>query len=134
MSPAPLTLVKDLYGAFGAKDEAALRALLHDDVEWIQCPGFPGGAHRRSADEVVEGVMGGLNDEWEDFAVRIDEFLPGESHVVVLGEYTGQHRRTGQAMASVFTHVYEVEDGRIRRFRQYADTWPMVAAIRGEAS
>ncbi|MDF1799721.1 MAG: nuclear transport factor 2 family protein [Planctomycetota bacterium] len=133
MSRSPLNLVQDLYRAFGAKDEAALRALLHDDVEWIQCPGFPGGAHRTSADEVLEGVLGGLNEEWDGFAVRIDEYLPGEAHVVVLGEYTGRHRGTGRAMGSLFAHVYEVEAGRIRRFRQVADTWPMVAAIRGEA-
>ena len=37
-----ITIAKDLYDAFGRKDEARLRELLHPEVEWIQCAGFPG--------------------------------------------------------------------------------------------
>ena len=32
-------------------------------------------------------------------------------------------------MRSVFTHVYESDGERITRFRQFADTWPMVEAM-----
>ena len=32
-------------------------------------------------------------------------------------------------MTAVFAHVYDVHDGRIVRFRQFTDTWPMLAAI-----
>ena len=48
-------------------------------------PGFPGGAHRRSSAEVIEGVLGGLNATWEDFAVDVDELLDAGSHAVVIG-------------------------------------------------
>jgi len=130
-TPSPnLALVQDLYDAFGKKDEARLRRILHPQVEWIQCAGFPGGGHRRSAHEVLEQVLGGLNTEWNDFQVRIDEFLDAGRTVVVIGRYAGRHSVTAKEMESLFAHVYEVEDGRIVRFRQIADTVPMVEAMR----
>ena len=57
MTRSTLTLVQDLYAAFGARDESALEALLAPDVRWTQCPGFPGGADRRGARSVIEGVQ-----------------------------------------------------------------------------
>ena len=53
-------------------------------------------------------------------------------HVFVIGRYLGTHAESGQDMESVFAHDYEVRDGRVVKFRQFADTWPMVAAMRGE--
>jgi ketosteroid isomerase-like protein len=126
-----LVLVQDLYDAFGKKDETRLRKILHPEVEWIQCAGFPGGGHRRSADEVLENVLGGLNTEWKDFQVLIDEYLEAGRAVVVIGRYAGRHSATDKEMEALFAHVYEVEDGRIIRFRQIADTAPMVDAMRG---
>ena len=126
-----VSLVQDLYDAFGRKDEERLRAILHPEVEWIQCAGFPGGGHRRSADEVVEKVLRGLNTEWKGFQVRIDEYLDAGDAVVVLGHYAGTHSRSGKAMEAIFAHVYEVADGRIVRFRQITDTVPIVEAMRG---
>lgn len=126
-----VTLVQDMYAAFGAKDETRLRAILHEEVEWIQCPGFPGGGHRRSASEVLEKVLGGLNMTWNDFQVRLDEYLDAGRSVVVIGHYAGTHAETKKPMESLFAHVYEVEDGRIVRFRQIADTAPIVEAMRG---
>lgn len=130
----PLRVVQALYEAFEARDEAALRAVLHPDVEWHQCPGFPGGDRRSGVEQVLAKVFSGLRSEWEDFAAPVEEYLACGDHVVALGRYRGRHGRTGREMEAVFAHVYEVRAGRIVRYRQYADTWPMVAAARGEAN
>ena len=126
----PVTTVRYLYEAFGQRDVERSRQLLHPDVEWIQCPGFPGGDHRRGAEEVLEKVFGGLHTVWDDFGLRIDEYLNAGKDVIVLGAYHGTHTETQRRMEAVFAHVYEVVDGRVTRFRQYTDTWPMVAALR----
>ena len=123
---SPVSIVKDLYDAFARRDADALRAILHPDVEWIQCAGFPG------AEQVIEKVFGGLRSEWRDFAAPVEEYLDAGAHVVVLGRYTGTHGVTGRTMQAVFAHVYEVREGRIVHFRQVADTWPMVAVMRGD--
>ena len=67
--------VRQLYGAFGRKDEAELRTILDPEVEWIQCAGFPGGSHRHGVEEVLEDVFSKLRSQWNDWRVEIDEYL-----------------------------------------------------------
>ena len=125
-----IKIATDLYDAVGRKDEARLRGLLDPEVEWIQCAGFPGGGHRHGVDEVLEKVFGAFGSVWRDWRVEVDEYLDAGGAVVVLGRYAGTHRGTGRSMEAVFTHVYDVKDGRITRFRQFADTAPIVEAAR----
>ncbi len=125
-----VTIARDLYDAFGRKDEARLRKLLHPEVEWIQCAGFPGGGHRHGIEEVLGRVFGALRNAWRDWRVEVDEYLDAGDAVVVLGRYAGTHGETGRSMEAVFAHVYDVEDGRITRFRQFTDTVPLVEASR----
>ncbi|QDU69436.1 nuclear transport factor 2 family protein [Engelhardtia mirabilis] len=132
-APTPTETVRALYEAFGIRDEAALRAVLAPDVIWNQCAGMPGGARRRGADDVVAGIFHGLSSTWEGFGAPVEELLADGHRVVALGHYAGVHAVTKRAMRSAFAHVYEVEDGRVVRFDQIADTWPMVAAMRDEA-
>jgi uncharacterized protein len=128
-SESSLAVVQAMYAAFGAGDEPRLRELIASDVEWQQCEGFPGGEHRSGIESVLAGVLRGNKATWQGFAVAIDEYVCDRDIVVAIGSYSGTHSLTGKSMRSVFTHVYDVVDGRIQRFRQFADTWPMVAAM-----
>lgn len=124
----PLEVVERMYAAFAARDEAELRQLVADDVEWNQCHGFPGGARRRGIEEVLTHVLRGNSATWVGFAAPVRELLEAGNRVVALGHYEGTHSRTGRAMRAEFAHVYLVRDGRIACLDQVADTWPMVAA------
>ena len=128
MSASALEIVRDLYAAFADRDEPRLRELLHPDVEWNQCSGFPGGARRRGVDDVLQGVFAGNRTAWEGFEAPVREFVASEDRVVALGHYAGRHAATGRFMHAEFAHAYVVEDGRVVRFDQVADTAPMVAA------
>ncbi len=121
-------VVEDMYDAFRRKDEPRLRQLLHPEIEWIQCEGFPGGGHRHGVDEVLERVFAGLRSEWNDWRVEIEEYLDAGDAVVGLGHYAGTHAATKRAMIAVFAHVYDVKDGRITCFRQFTDTHELVKA------
>ena len=123
-----VTIARDLYDAFGRKDEARLRELLHPEVEWIQCAGFPGGGHRHGIEEVLGKVFGALRSAWRNWRVEVDEYLDAGDAIVVLGRYAGTHGETGRSMEAVFAHVYDVEGGRITRFRQFTDTAPITEA------
>ncbi len=122
-------VVRGMYDAFAAKDEAGLRRILHPEVEWIQCAGFPGGGHRHGVDEVLEKVFAGLHSEWNDFRAEIEEYLDAGDRVVALGCYVGKHASTHRSMTAVFAHVYDLDDGRITRFRQFTDTYELVKAM-----
>jgi ketosteroid isomerase-like protein len=111
------------------KDYEGFRLVCHPDVIWVQSPGFPGGATRRGVDEVITGVFQGNSSRWENFDVVTEEFLETTTGVVVLGRYTGTHRKSGKALNAIVAHVYEVEKGRITRFRMFADTKTMWDAM-----
>ncbi|TWU61657.1 MULTISPECIES: nuclear transport factor 2 family protein [Crateriforma] len=124
-----LKVVEKVYASFSAQNDDAARELLADDVQWIQCKGFPGGGHHRGRDEVIEKVMHALHGEWNSFSATMDEVIDADHHVIVLGTYRGVHSLTGKPMEAVFAHVFDIEDGKVARFRQYADTFPMHAAM-----
>ena len=121
-------IVRELYTSFSERDEVTLRHVLHQNVEWIQCRGFPGGDHHHGVDAVVENVYDGLQREWNDWRVDIDELIDAGKSVVALGKYSGKHAQTGCSMDAVFAHVYDIEAGKIIRFRQYTDTHELVRA------
>ncbi len=100
-----LHVVENLYKAFRSKDDSRLRQLLAADVEWIQCAGFPGGGRRTGVEEVLEQVFAGLDAQWRNFRVEVDEYLDAGAAVVALGRYAGTHGQTGRSMEAVFAHV-----------------------------
>ena len=123
-------VVREMYAAMGAGDEARLREVIHEDVEWNQCEGFPGGDRHRGLDAVLAGVFEKNRSTWTGFEAPVAEFLQDGDRVVALGHYAGTHAGTGKSMRATFAHVYTVADGRVVTFDQITDTWPMVAATR----
>lgn len=122
-----------MYEAFGARDEPRLRTLIHDDVEWNQCDGFPGGARRRGLEAVIAAVFAKNRATWLGFEAKVEELLECGDRVVALGHYAGTHGETGKPMHAVFAHVYRIHQGQIIRYDQIADTWPMIAATMADA-
>lgn len=50
-------IVRRLYQAFSEENEAGLREVLHPDVEWVQCSGFPGRGRHRGVKDVLRKVF-----------------------------------------------------------------------------
>ncbi|WP_437673874.1 nuclear transport factor 2 family protein [Sorangium sp. So ce131] len=117
-----LALIEQLYRAFKEKDYAAFRTLCAPDLEWIQNEGFPNGRTHRGVDAVVSGVFEAFGDEWSTWRFSLEECLDAGRSVIVLGRYEGVHRKTGKSFSSAAAHVYDIEDGKVRRFRQFTDT------------
>lgn len=117
-----LLVVQRLYEAFRGKDYEVFMELCSPDLEWIQNEGFPGGATWRGAQAVIDGVFRAFDDRWERWSYDIEEFIDGGTKVIVVGSYQGKHRVTGRTFKSPAVHLYEVEGGKVRRFRQFTDT------------
>lgn len=129
---SPEDVVRRMYRAFGASDEAGLREVIHADVEWNQCAGFPGGDRRRGIESVLAGVLHGNKSTWTGFKAVVADYVASGDRVVAIGYYEGVHSKTGKSMRADFTHAYRVEGDQIVRFDQVADTWPMVAAAQSQ--
>jgi ketosteroid isomerase-like protein len=125
---SPEDVVRQMYTAFGASNEAGLREVINADVEWNQCAGFPGGERRRGIDSVLAGVLHGNKSMWTGFKAAVSDYIASADRVVAIGYYEGTHSQTGKSMRADFTHTYRILNGQIIRFDQVADTWPMVSA------
>lgn len=117
-----IEIIQELYRAFREKDYDAFRRISTDDLEWIQNEGFPGGATYKGSSEVIEAVFKANRNNWEDFAYDIEQFLNASNSVIVIGSYTGINRISGKSMSAAAAHVYDLRDGKVCRFRMFADT------------
>ncbi|GJD23529.1 hypothetical protein RIVM261_084850 [Rivularia sp. IAM M-261] len=117
-----IELIQELYRAFREKDYDAFQRISTEDLEWIQNEGFPDGATYKGALEVIEGVFKANNNNWKDFAFHIEQYLDAGSSVIVIGRYIGRHHVSGKNLRAAAAHVYDLREGKVCRFRMFADT------------
>lgn len=119
MSQENVDLIRGAYEAFGAGDMEAVQRLLAD-CEWHEMEGMPYGGVFTGTEAIFENVFGPITQDIENFTVTPDELLDAGDRVVSLGRYGG----TGSAgpLDAAFAHVWTVDNGRITKLVQYADT------------
>jgi len=117
-----LEVIQELYRAFREKDYDAFLNICTPDLEWIQNEGFPQGRTYQGAEAVIAGVFKSNDERWEMFSFQIDRCLDAGNYVVVIGAYVGRHRQTQKTLRAVAAHVYDLVDGKVRRFQMFADT------------
>ncbi|MBE9158608.1 nuclear transport factor 2 family protein [Nodosilinea sp. LEGE 06152] len=115
-------VIRELYRAFRDRDYDAFLSITTPDLEWIQNEGFPGGATYRGAAEVIEGVFKANSNSWAGFAYQIEEFLEAGDFIIVVGRYTGKNTVSGKPLNAAAAHIYDLRDGKVCRFRMFADT------------
>lgn len=125
----PIETVREVYRAMRAGDDAAFTALCTDDLVWQQSAGFPGGSTWHGAAAVIENVFRANARRWTGFSFTEEEIFGTSSRVVVLGHYSGTSPATGKDMHAAMAHVYDLREGKICRFRMFADTHPMWEAL-----
>jgi ketosteroid isomerase-like protein len=117
-----LTIIQRLYAGLSENKPESLRELFSPEVEWIQSTGFPGGGRHLGFDAILREVFTKNRQAWNHWHADVHQWLEAGDTIVALGQYQGTHRDTGRSMIAAFAHVYDLQDGRIVRFRQFADT------------
>jgi ketosteroid isomerase-like protein len=125
-------LVKDAYAAFQRGDIPAVLATLSDDVEWHAVKGtegvVPTSGLRRGRAAVGEFFQQLANSTtFESFEPR--EFIAQGDQVAVIGRYKGKAIPTGKPYDSEWVMVFTVRNGKVVRFREFADSRQLVAAF-----
>lgn len=127
-------LIRSLYAAFAARDRGRLDAILHEDIEWRQMPGFPGGGVWIGRAVVYERVFEPFRAAWTGWRADVDEYLGAGDRVIAIGRYFGRFGATGKEIGdgggAGFAHVYTIADGRVVRFEQFTDTAVVAEAMR----
>ena len=121
-------IIRSLYAALSAKDYDAFAALCDPSLEWIQSPGFPYGGHHHGPAATIDGVFRTLPKHWDEWGFDKREFHDAGDAVLVVGAYTGRHKATGKPFEATTAHLFDIHDGRVRRFRQFTDTAVIAAA------
>jgi uncharacterized protein len=116
----PVDIVRDFYSVIAAGDTGRMVRLMAPDIEWISVVDF--NIQDRGPEEVMKTVFVPLMQEWESFSPAPSEFLVDGSTVVSLGRFACVHRATHKRADIAYAHVWDIQDGKIERHRQYIDT------------
>ena len=115
-------IARSSYEAFARGDLPAVLDLFATDVEWHAAEGLPWGGVHKGRDAVAQDVFGALMAAFDGFTLTQEYYIDGGDFVVVLGRYSATARQTGKPLDAAFAHVWELEDGKLRRYYHYTDT------------
>lgn len=134
MSEDQIAAVRSVYEAFGNGDVPAVLGAFADDIEWYETEGMPYGGLHRGPQAVAENVFGPITQDIDGFTVTADEFYAAGDEVVVIGSYSGTGAATGKPLQLPMAHAWTVRDGKIARFRQFADAATFNSVLAVEAA
>lgn len=134
MSEQSVEVVKSVYEAFGRGDVPTVLGAMADDIEWREAAGMPYGGVYHGGDAVAQNVFGPITEDITDFAVTPEEFVVSGETVVAVARYTGTGKATGKELDLPVAHIWDVRDGKIARFRQFADTAKFLEVVPAEVA
>lgn len=122
-------VVESFYEAVGEKevheergvstgDTDHLRRIFAEDIEWIH-PAL--GGTFLGANSVIDEVLIPFWQNWE-LSLDFHRYIEEMDTIVVLATYRGWYKPTGKQFEEPVAHVWDLNDGKIIRFRQYVDT------------
>jgi ketosteroid isomerase-like protein len=134
MESSSAEVVRGVYDAFARGDVPAVLGALADDIEWHEAEGMPYGGVHRGPQAVAERVFVPITTDVEGFTVTPEEVIATGDTVAVVARYTGTGKATGRFLDLPVTHVWDMREGKIARFRQFADTAKFLEVVPDEAA
>jgi len=114
-------VVKGAYEAFGKGDIDGVLGILDERVEWDVTSVVPQGGSFRGRDGAAEFFQG-LGSHWSEIKVEPEQLVSEGDTVVAIGRAAGKLRGHNDAAAGyTFVHGFRLADGKVTRFREWAD-------------
>lgn len=114
-------LIKKFYVAFKNKDMKIIHQVCDESIEWNTLKGMPHGGKYVGLKAIFEDYFPNMLSNFKEFHAIPDEYLESKDHVTVIGRYQGISK-IGKKFDVPFSHVYLVQENKIKQFRQYTDT------------
>lgn len=130
-----VTLVQDLYAAFGRGDIDEVLAMCDGQIAWHEAEGNPyqpSGKPFVGPDDILQNLFARLGADWSQFSVHPQRFHEAGDTVVVEARYTGTHARTGKTLDAQVCHVWQYRAGKLIRFQQFVDTAQLQRVMAGD--
>jgi uncharacterized protein len=121
-------VVKDLYAAFGRGDITSVLELIAEDVVW-RLPGtVPDYSGTYEGQTSVVNFFEELNSTVEIEGFEPLDFVAEGDRVLVTGWSRGRVKSTGRMFDNHWVMAFNVRDGKIIKFEEYADTQVLAGA------
>ncbi|MDX1701562.1 MAG: hypothetical protein R3250_13135, partial [Melioribacteraceae bacterium] len=68
--------------------------------------------------------------EWDYWKLTNQILYEGQNgEIIATGRYDARHKETGKEIDAQFVHFFWIENGKVVKFQQYADTYQVNAAM-----
>lgn len=121
VTDASIAIVQDWY-------RTGDPALLAPEIEWRILETFPCGGLYRGKGDVLDRFFPAVRALFAPYETQAETFLGDGGSVIATGQYRVRGK-TGHVAEAAFAHVWTVQEGTIRAFRQIADTAEIMAAL-----
>jgi uncharacterized protein len=115
-------IVEGVYASFAQGDIPAALGAMADDIKWAEADAFPLAGTYVGPQAVLEGVFMRLGEIGDDFAVLTEQLVADGDTVVALGNYTWNHKSSGEPALVKMVHVWIIDGGKAVAFQQHVDT------------
>lgn len=120
---ANIDVVRQCYDAFNAGDIQRLLACFAPDIDWdipeIEGVAFTG---KRHGHDQVAQFFEQMSQMQESRGVDVYDFVAQGDKVVATGHYAFTVKSTGLGYGADWAHMFTVEFGKIKRFKEFTDT------------
>lgn len=123
-------LVKKFYNAFKNQDTQMYPQLCDEKIEWITLEGMPHGGRYVGLKAIFEDYFPHVLENFTEFHAIPETFLESNDHVVVIGRYQGISKQ-GKKFDVPFSHIYQIKDNKIIKFKQFTDTEKIQESLKG---
>jgi ketosteroid isomerase-like protein len=120
MSQAHVEAAKRAIDAFNRRDVERFFTLAASDFEWFPAMAGTVESGYRGRDG-IEKYLADIDDTWEEYRVRADEFRDLDDRVVMLGRIEGRGRGSRAWIDSPTGTIFEFLNGKMLRVRTYLD-------------
>jgi ketosteroid isomerase-like protein len=112
-------MIEGAYAAFARADIPAVIDLTADDVVWSSPTTLPQGGEFHGKAGVGEFFQS-IGGAWSDLTVTVESLSESDGQVVTVVNAKGTLRAGGKGAYGA-THVFDIRDGKVARFREYTD-------------
>lgn len=132
-SPDNMAVIQKLYDDFTKGDMEAVGAALDANIEWNEAENFPyaDGNPYIGFDAILNGVFARIGAEWDYMnLVDLNYQDMANNQVLVTGRYQGKYKINSAVIDIQMAHLWNLKDGKVTKFQQFADTKGIDEAIR----
>ena len=125
--------MRELYDAYERGDDARLRAMIHEDIDWVihgPVQVFPFTGPRRGRDQVLE-ALAAIAEQYELERHEPELIIVDGDRAAVMSNVAFRQRATDRTLSFRVVNLLKFANGQLIEFREFSDTFDVVEQALG---